>query len=125
MSSSGNLTALSQSPIEWTVSPSSIKIPANSQTTMLNVVAKLKNSYTIKHQPLKKSNSGGQEEDEKGALNGGRQLQRSNTTVEFKQQKTEKYSHLLLGKVKDSQIMFSFFVEATVVESFDKQPMFS
>jgi len=34
---------------------------------MLNVIAKLKNSYTIKH-PLKKSNSGGQEEDVKGGL---------------------------------------------------------
>lgn len=125
MSSSGNLSAVSQSPIEWTISPSSIKIPANSQTTMLNVVAKLKNSYTIKNQPLKKSNSGGQEEDGKSALEGGRQLQRSNTFVEIKQQKTEKYSHLLIGRVKDSQIMFSFFVEATVVESSDKQPMFS
>lgn len=124
MNSSGNLSAVSQSPVEWTISPSSIKIPANSQTTMLNVIAKLKNSYTIK-QPLKKSNSGGQEEDGKGGLESGRQLHRSNTTVELKQQKTEKYSHLLIGRVKDSQIMFSFFVEATVVESSDKQPMFS
>ena len=88
---------------------------------MLNVVAKLKNSYTMK-QPLKKSNSG--QEDSKSGLENCPVLQRCNT-VELKQQKTEKYSHLLIGKVKDSPIMFSFFIEATVVESSDKQPMFS
>jgi len=88
---------------------------------MLNVVAKLKNSYTMK-QPLKKSNSG--QENGKSGLESGPVLQRCNT-VELKQQKTEKYSHLLIGKVKDSPIMFSFFIEATVVESSDKQPMFA
>jgi hypothetical protein len=88
---------------------------------MLNVVAKLKNSYTMK-QPLKKSNSG--QENGKSGLESGPVLHRCNT-VELKQQKTEKYSHLLIGKVKDSPIMFSFFIEATVVESSDKQPMFS
>ena len=28
----------------------------------------------------------------------------------------EKYSHLLIAKVKDTQIMFSFFVEASIVD---------
>lgn len=88
---------------------------------MLNVIAKLKNSYTIK-QPLKKSISG--QDEGRSGLENYPVLQRCNT-LELKQQKTEKYSHLLIGKVKDSPIMFSFFIEATVVESSEKQPMFS
>ena len=28
----------------------------------------------------------------------------------------EKYNHLLIGTVKDTQIMFSFFVEASIIE---------
>lgn len=55
MNSCGSIDAVSHSPIDWTVSPNVIKIPANSLTTMLNVTAKLKNSYTMKHVPLKKS----------------------------------------------------------------------
>jgi hypothetical protein len=30
--------------------------------------------------------------------------------------KAEKYTHLLIGKVKDTQIMFSYIIEASVVE---------
>lgn len=29
----------------------------------------------------------------------------------------EKYNHLLIAKVKDSQLMFSFIIEASVLES--------
>ena len=28
----------------------------------------------------------------------------------------EKYSHLLVAKVKDTSIMFSFFVEASIID---------
>jgi len=31
----------------------------------------------------------------------------------------EKYSHLLVGKVRDSQIMFAFFIEASIIEAGD------
>ena len=29
----------------------------------------------------------------------------------------EKYSHLLVAKIKDTQIMFSFFVEAALIDA--------
>lgn len=32
-------------------------------------------------------------------------------------QRTEKYNHLLIAKIKDTQIMFSFIIEASVLES--------
>lgn len=31
----------------------------------------------------------------------------------------EKYSHLLVGKVRDSQIMFAFFIEASIIDVTD------
>ena len=31
-------------------------------------------------------------------------------------QENEKYSHLLVGTVKGTQIMFSFFVEASIID---------
>jgi hypothetical protein len=34
-----------------------------------------------------------------------------------KQEKYEKYNHLLIAKIKDTSIMFSFFIEASVLES--------
>jgi len=33
----------------------------------------------------------------------------------------EKYNHLLIAKIKDTQIMFSFFIEASIVECKDQQ----
>lgn len=101
--SSGIANSTSQSPIDWTITPATLKIPANSVTTMLNVSAKLKNSYTIKKSPpLKKTNS--EKSEEEGSLElSAPQLQRSNTMEVKKQQsKTEKYNHLLIGKIKDT-----------------------
>lgn len=63
---------------------------------------------------LKKSNSS-VSDDAESDLCQEVKLQRSNT-MEVKKQKTEKYSHLLIAKVKDSNIMFSFFIEASIVE---------
>ena len=30
--------------------------------------------------------------------------------------KIEKYNHLLVGKVRDTQLMFSFFIEASIID---------
>jgi hypothetical protein len=67
--------------------PSSIKIAANT-SSILNVVAKLKNSYQL--------------------ASIGKEGQKS---------RAEKYNHLLIAKIKDTQIMFSFIIEASVIES--------
>ena len=32
-------------------------------------------------------------------------------------QESEKYSHLLIATIKDTSIMFSFFIEASIVEA--------
>ena len=103
MNSSGNSNLTNASPVEWTIAPATLKIPANSQTTMLNVTAKLKNSYTIKKCPqLKKVNSSNSEQSEELTMEEPR-LQRCNTMEVKKQQsKTEKYNHLLIGKIKDT-----------------------
>lgn len=69
--------------------PSNVKIPANG-TTILNIAAKLRNSYQLAS--LK---------EEKTSL--------------FP--KPEKYNHLLIAKIKDTQIMFSYIIEASVIES--------
>lgn len=68
--------------------PSNMKLTANS-SGILNVVAKLKNSYQL--------------------ANIGKE-----TSEKFR---TEKYNHLLVAKIKDTQIMFSFIIEASVIES--------
>jgi len=79
MNSGGNLNSVSQSPIDWTISPNVIKVPANSQITMLNVIAKLKNSYTMKPSlALQKSHSGQSKDGEELHEEAGR-LKRSNT----------------------------------------------
>ncbi len=58
---------------------------------MLNVQAKLKNSYVLSVEASKRT--------------------KCNHPIEM-------YSHLLIGKVKDTNMMFSFFVEASIY--FDK-----
>ncbi len=68
--------------------PSNLKVAANS-SGILNVVAKLKNSYQLAS--IGKDNSG--------------------------KNRPEKYNHLLIAKIKDTQIMFSFIIEASVIES--------
>jgi hypothetical protein len=76
------------SPIEFQALPNSIKVAANT-TAILNVAAKLKNSYQL-----------------------------ANAGVEAKKNaKPEKYNHMLIAKIKDTQIMFSFIIEASVLES--------
>lgn len=81
---------------------------------MLNVIAKLKNSYTLEAPPLERSVS----ETEALEADNKHQLMRSNT---MRKMRPEKYNHLLIAKIKDTQIMFSFFIEASIVESKDQQ----
>ena len=69
--------------------PSNIKIAANS-SAILNVAAKLKNSYQL--------------------ASIGKDSNKSNN-------RPEKYNHLLIAKIKDTSIMFSFIIEASVIES--------
>ena len=63
----------------------------------MTITAKLKNSYQLAM--MSKQNSRKSEEPEK------------------KSQKPEKYSHMLIGKVKDTQIMFPFITEVSLIES--------
>jgi hypothetical protein len=69
--------------------PNNVKVAANS-TAILNIVAKLKNSYQLAS--IGKETSGASAP-------------------------AEKYNHLLIAKIKDTQIMFSFIIEASVLES--------
>ena len=76
----------------FSASPTVVKFPADSSAVVvLNVSAKLKNSYQMQSM-LPKSKSDPLQ---------GFQL--------------EKYNHLLIARVKDTQIMFSFYVEAAVI----------
>ncbi len=77
------------SPIEFSPLPSTLKVPAN-QTGILNVAAKLKNSY---------------------------QLAALSKPAESKGQRPEKFNHLLIAKVKDTSLMFGFIIEASLVEN--------
>ena len=61
---------------------------------MLNVNGKLKNSYMMRQQ------------NEFANLT----LRKAKSVV------PEVYSHLLIAKIKDTKIMFSFFIEAAIVE---------
>ena len=89
---------LTASPIEFSIGPGSIlKLPANGTAATLNLTAKFKNSYQLLCLKAEKHRSNQPEETSK-------------------RQKVEKYTHLLIGKVKDTQVMFSFIIEAAVVE---------
>lgn len=88
---------LTSSPVEFSVSaPSTMKIPSNG-SVILNIQAKLKNSYQL--QNLK---------DAKAA--------QTNAALAQAMKRPEKYNHLLIAKIKDTQVMFSFIIEATVIE---------
>ena len=74
--------------------PANLKVPSNG-TAILNIAAKLKNSYQL-------ANIG----KEQPAL-----------PYHSRHPKPEKYNHLLIAKVKDTQIMFSFIIEAAVIDN--------
>lgn len=85
------------SPIDFTIAPGgTLKVPANGTNT-LNLTAKFKNAYQLLC--LKA---------EKAALDSGKKEKLGG--------QSEKYTHLLIGKVKDTSIMFSYIIEASVVE---------
>jgi len=86
-------TSLTQSPIEFSAVPSNIKIPPNS-AAVLNIVAKLKNSYQL------------------AIMNNKAETGSDGVIAPI-----EKYNHLLIAKIKDTSLMFSFIIEASVLES--------
>lgn len=52
-----------------------------------------------------------------GILNVSAKLKNSYQLAAKEEEPQEKYHHLLIGKVKDTQVMFSFIVEASVIKS--------
>ena len=112
-----------QSPIEFSIQPNVVKIPAGPQAVMLMVSAKLKNSYQLAAAPndaqIQRRNSEPLEELKQGAtapelrkaVSDVRRLRRMFTT------NIEKYNHLLVGKVRDTNMMFSFIVEASIIDT--------
>lgn len=118
-----------QSPIEFVVQPSCVKIPASTQAVMLNISAKLKNSYQLSGAgpvPLQRANTA--ELSARGSEMGttaDAAIKRHHSNGEVNrlqrrlsaQSAIEKYSHLLVAKVKDTQIMFSFIIEASIIEA--------
>ncbi len=92
----GKQTQLTSSPIEFSVVPPvTMKVPTNG-SVILNIQAKLKNSYQL--QTLKDAKA-------QAAL-----------PIPIVR-KPEKYNHLLIAKIKDTQVVFSFIIEATVIEA--------
>jgi hypothetical protein len=73
-----------------------MKVPANGGSIILNIQAKLKNSYQL--QALKDS-------------------KQQASVAAAPPRRPEKYTHLLTARIKDTQIMFSFIIEATVIEA--------
>ena len=102
---------------------------------MLNLTAKLKNSYVLEKEEeeaavnLQRQNSQPEatstieRRDSLSAISTSAQdFERSNsddTQERLKRMQStdiEKYSHLLIGKVKDTQFMFGFIVEASLID---------
>ena len=104
---------------------------------MLNLSAKLKNSYVIEnetpatrpvHQALQRQNSQPEPVNtlerrcsiSSAASSTSDYFGRSNSEGEHLKRmlatNMEKYNHLLIAKVKDTQLMFGFIVEASVID---------
>lgn len=116
-----------QSPVEFGVAPVAVKIPAGTQAVMLNISAKLKNSFLLAQENLSmlrsKSHSvqplpelGTKKLSKSHSLGDEDEVERQRRMLETS---IEKYSHLLVGKVRDSQIMFAFFIEASIIDVSD------
>ena len=95
---------------------------------MLNIQAKLKNSFLLSQDETTEITrsasqqapslndmkaSGLKLEASKSVSANAFDLVRSKYMV---QTNIEKYSHLLIGKVRDTQIIFSFFIEASIID---------
>ena len=72
------------SPLELAANPSLVKVAPNA-IGLLNISAKLKNSFLLKQK----------EEEEMGPE---------------KKKSKEVYNHMLIGRIKDTNIMFSFII---------------
>lgn len=84
------MQAQNASPIELSLSPATLKV-GPSQQALLNITAKFKNSYMVN------------------------EWERES----HKQKGKEMFNHLLLGKVKDTNIYFSFVVQASIIDTIE------
>jgi len=89
------------SPCDLQCVPASAKIPSGGNA-IVTITAKLKNSYQLAMMSKQNSKKSAEEEEKRSA-------------------KPEKYSHMLIGKVKDTQIMFPFITEVSLIESNGKE----
>ena len=92
---------------------------------MLNITGKLKNSYTLESEDLvleRKNSQKLPDTDRRSSLKGHALKKSVSVDVEdvmlqsMLSTSIEKYNHLLVGKVRDTQMMFSFIVEASIIE---------
>ena len=95
---------------------------------MLNISAKLKNSYVLEQEDQSLTRSASLNTPNENRPDGSAfavKLKRFNSDEEHPNIRIkrmlstniEKYSHLLIAKIKDTQIMFSFFVEAALIDA--------
>ena len=120
----------SQSPVDFTITPNVVKIPAGAQAIMLNIQAKLKNSYLLENEDLPRSNTADgsvtSNANRDSLVGSSRALLRKSLSGEepdaearlrrMAASNIEKYSHLLVAKVHETNMMFSFFVEASIID---------
>ena len=109
-----------QSPIEFSIQPNIVKIPAGAQAVMLMISAKLKNSYQLSAQTsqvdLQRSLSEPLSEKSEVPSMLTKSVSESQRLKRMLSTNIEKYNHLLVGKVRDTNMMFSFIVEASVID---------
>lgn len=80
----------SASPVEFLLQPNQVKIN-NAVQSFLNITAKFKNSYQL-------------QEDQ------------SDQKLQKNKNKPEIYNHLLIGRIKDTHIMFSYVVQVSLID---------
>lgn len=95
---------------------------------MLNIQAKLKNSFLLSQEETELPRSVSEQVVtlESMKKSGNIKLEKSKSIDSsalaqaraklMLQSNIEKYSHLLIGKVRDTQMIFSFFIEASIID---------
>ena len=110
------------------IQPNHVNIPAGAQSVMLNISAKLKDSYQIekqKQQELPIARAFSFNVPPTPRKDGSAAIQRCYSEKENEEQhrkrmlatNIEKYNHLLIAKVRDSQFIFSFIIEASIIDN--------
>ena len=95
---------------------------------MLNIQAKLKNSFLLADDNAKLSMSRSISESVPNLKRASMKNLEKSKSLELPDESTEerkrlmlktdieKYTHLLVGKVRDTQMIFSFFIEASIID---------